>query len=62
MIQEQQPLALAAGGNLVQVAAQEPTFFGVTLGKCFGFRLDRDEGEEEVVFENYKKLYEQFLS
>jgi hypothetical protein len=57
IIQGQQP----TGGNNV-VAAHEPNRFGVTLGNCFGFRLDRDEGEDEVVFTNYGNLYTQFLS
>jgi hypothetical protein len=57
LIQGQQP----AGGNNV-VAAHEPNRFGVTLGNCFGFRLDRDEGEDSIVFTNYGKLYKQFLS
>ncbi|KAM6500686.1 hypothetical protein JOM56_003700 [Amanita muscaria] len=57
IIQEQQP----AGGNNV-VSAYEPKFHGVTLGTCFGFRLDRDQGEDEVVFTNYQNLFAQFLA
>ena len=56
IIQAQQP----AGGNNV-VAAHEPNVFGVTLGTCFGFRWDRDEGEDEVVFANYQELYAQSI-
>ena len=48
IIQEQQPG--------VVVTAQEPNKLGVTIGTCFGIRLDRDQGEEEVVFGNYQDL------
>lgn len=58
VIQEQQP----ASGNNVVVAAQEPNEFGVMLGTCFGIGLDRDQGEDEVIFANYQNLYAQFLS
>ena len=48
IIQEQQPG--------VVVTAQEPNKLGVTIGTCFGIRLDRDQGEEEVIFGNYQDL------
>lgn len=48
IIQEQQPG--------IVVAAQEPNEFGVTVGTCFGICLDRDQGEEAVVFRNYQGL------
>lgn len=57
IIQEQQQ---PAGDNVV--VAYEPNPFGVTIGTCFGFRLDRDKGEDVVVFANYRNLYAQFLS
>lgn len=56
IIQEQQP-----AGDVV-AAHELRGFLGVTLGTCFGVRLDRDQGEDEVVFVNYQNLLAQFLA
>ncbi|KAF8335537.1 hypothetical protein F5887DRAFT_612476 [Amanita rubescens] len=40
------------------VTAHEPHVRGVTLGKCFGFRLDReDPGESAAIFATYSGQY-----
>lgn len=44
------------------VIADELNVSMLRPGTCFGFSLDRNEGEDEVVFGNYQALYAQFLS
>jgi len=42
----------------ITVTAHEPHVRGVTLGKCFGFRLDReDPGEPAAIFTTYRGRY-----
>ena len=49
-----------SGQNVV--AAHEPDTFGMRLGTCFGFSLDKDEGEDLVVYLNYQILYNELLA